>query len=321
VIRAWVDLWRDEEPPWILALVRILVAIVILWDFAQIAHLDLVVPLFAPAEAGGFGDVMGKAPPPEAYAWLGATATTARILHATVCVSAFTLGIGLLTRASALVLLLAYAQLAQALPLGDRGIDMMLRNCVFLLMLSGCGRTWSVDARLFGKAERVPSWPRHLLVLQLAVMYFTAGIQKTAVSWTPLGGFTALYIILQDPSIARWHFGWLQHVLPLTQLAAASTMVFEWTAGLLPLAYWYRRTRERPGWLRAQVNRYPVVGMWMTLGVALHFGIAATMALGIFPWAMLSFYPAFFHPDEAAWWLRRLRRLVPGRRAPLFAGA
>ena len=41
----------------------------------------------------------------------------------------------------------------------------------------------------------------------------------------------------------------------------------------------------------------------------LHIGIAATMQLGIFPWAMLALYPSFFHPEEYARTplLRRLR--------------
>ena len=36
----------------------------------------------------------------------------------------------------------------------------------------------------------------------------------------------------------------------------------------------------------------------MAVGVSLHVGIAVTMALGIFPFAMLAMYPAFLYPDQ-----------------------
>ena len=320
MIRGWVALWDDTESPRVLALVRMLVATVLLYDFLYQAWLGIVPTLWAPRKAGGLGDVLGRVPPPALYTWLGADA--AWVAWSLVVVSCVTFGIGLFPRLSGLVLLLTYAELAWALPLGDRGIDMMMRNCVLLLTLSGCGRAFSIDAAWRGEAATVPSWPRHLLILQLVVMYFTAGIQKTALSWTPFGGFSALYIILQDPSIAAWRFDWLARVYPLTQLATATTIVFELGAGLLPFAYWYRRTRTRPGRLRAWMNRLPYLRVWMFLGVALHLGIAATMTLGIFPWAMLALYPAFFHPDELRGVHGRANRAdaprLLGRRRPLL---
>ena len=52
------------------------------------------------------------------------------------------------------------------------------------------------------------------------------------------------------------------------------------------------------------------VRLWIVaVGAILHVGIAVTMQLGIFPWAMLALYPAFFHPDE----LQGLRDAVTAR--------
>jgi hypothetical protein len=304
----WVSLWDGQEDPRVLASVRILLSLVMIADLLRMRALGVVEVLWADRSAGGLADILGRTPAPELYAWLGGGTDTAWLawsicLGATAC-----FGAGLLTPVAALVFVLVYAQTAWAIPLADRGIDMMIRNVVLLLAFSGCNRAWSLDARLFGRRRGwsdegalIRSWPRYLLVLQIAVMYFTAGLQKTAVTWTPLGSYAALYIVLQDPSIARHDFAWLEAVYPLTQAATAATMLFEYGAVLVPFAAWWRRTRTRSGWLRAQSNRYRWVRGWMAVGAALHLGIAATMSLGIFPWAMLALYPAFLHPEELGW--------------------
>ncbi|MFN7143323.1 MAG: HTTM domain-containing protein [Myxococcota bacterium] len=303
----WASRWARTESPRTMAVVRILVALVLLYDFWKVYDLGLVVPLWGVPEVGGLAPVMTRDPVPEMYRWLPATAATAWAGWGVMVVALLCLLVGFLTPLAGLVALLVSAQLAWILPLGDRGIDLMLRNVLLLLALSGCGRVWSVDAKLFGEKARIPSWPRYLLVIQLLVMYFAAGIQKTSVTWWPLGGYSALYLILQDPSIAAWKFQWLDRVYPLTQLAAAATMMFELGAGAVLLSWWYRDTRTRPGRLRSLYNRLDVRTVWLLVGVLLHIGIAGTMSLGIFPYAMLAMYPAFFHPDELPRWLRAAR--------------
>jgi hypothetical protein len=313
VIRWWCALWDGEEHPRSLAIVRILVALVMLGDLLWTAHLGLVPALWSPVEAGGIPDAMARTPPPELYLWFPKTTATAWAAWGTAVGALVMLAAGLFSRAAGLLFLLVYAQLAWVLPGADRGIDMMVRNVVLILVLSGSHRAWSLDAKLFGARERIPAWPRRLLILQLVVMYFTAGIQKTALAWWPPGGYSALYVILQDPSIAAWKFGWLSSwwAYPATQVASLTTMVFEWSAGLLPYAYWCRATRTSPGRLRAFLNHLPFRTAWVAGGVLLHVGIAGTMALGIFPWAMLAMYPAFFHPDEVARLLAKRREQRP----------
>lgn len=300
--RTWSELWDQRESPRSLAIVRIGVATVIACDLAEMARLGLVGALWGPAEVGGIGDPLKTHPIPWLYSLLPATTQTATVGWGVAIACAILLAAGILPRLSALTLLLLYAQFARVLSPADRGIDLLLRNALAILALSDSGNAFSLRF-LLGKSggiplQSIPSWPRHLLILQLAVMYFTAGIQKTAVAWTPMGGFSALYIVLQDPAIAKLSFGWLRSIYPLTQLATAATMVFEYTSVLIPLVYWYRYTRERPGWLRAQSNRTSPLRIWVLVGVFLHLGIALTMNLGIFPWAMLAIYPAFVHPDE-----------------------
>ncbi len=303
MIRAWIDLWDRREPPTALALVRVGVAAVMLFDLLMILHLDLVELLFAPWEAGGLADPLDREVLPWIYSLLPAEASTAWIVWGGATAAAVALLLGGMSRLSALALMLLYAQLGRIFPMADRGIDMLLRNALMILSLSACGGAWSLDARLktgrwSGDGAPAPAWPRHLLILQLAVVYFAAGVQKTAHSWWPTGGFNALYLVLQDPAVARFDPTRVPLLYPLSRLGTAGTMVFEWGASLIPLAYGYRPTADRPGRLRAAMNRWRYRDLWVTVGVMLHLGIAASMNLGIFPFAMLALYPAFFHHDE-----------------------
>ncbi|MCB9761719.1 MAG: HTTM domain-containing protein [Alphaproteobacteria bacterium] len=318
MIRWWVRLWDRRERPTALAIIRILVVVVLLWDLGHAWLLDLVDVLWSPPEVGGLPTkLLQREPVPEVYRWFPPDVTTARGLHAATCAALALFGLGVATRWTGLASLLLYAQVGLVLPLGDRGIDLMMRNVMLILVFSESGRMMSVDAKLrtgswWGDGGDAPAWPRHLLILQLVVMYFMAGVQKTAVTWTPLGGYHALYIILQDPHIAKYDFAWLESVWPITSLASMTTHLFEWTSPLLLLVYHYRDTRDRPGRLRAFALRWRVHWIWITVGVLLHLGIALTMQLGIFPWAMLSLYPAFFHADEIDAAFRRLTgRSIP----------
>jgi hypothetical protein len=288
-----------------LAVLRIGVALLLLVDFLDLAVLDLVPTLWAPQEAGGIPTVLSRKVMPIWYRVFPPSAASAWALWCGMVGSAGALAVGFRSRTAALILMLLSAQAAQITPLASRGIDVLLRNVLLVLAFSGAGRTWSVDTRLrtgawvCGQTEKTPSWPRQVIVLQMITLYLTAGLQKTGLPWTPLGDFSALYIVLRDPTIASGPMPWLESVYPLTQFATALTVCFELSAGLLPWVYWFRLTADRPGRLRAWVVRWrPQIG-WLGLGVGLHLGIAATMALGIFPWALLALYPAFLHPDEA----------------------
>lgn len=314
----WVGLWDRREQPHVLALVRIGVGAVLLWDFLEAAWLGIVPTLWGPDTLGGLpANILSRDPLPELYGWFPQTMDTPVVAYWLLIGSLvlFTCGAG--TRVSGLVALLIYAQLSRVLPLGDRGIDLMLRNVMLVLLFSRCGATLSLDARLrtgswWGTGEDVPAWPRHLLILQLVVMYFFAGIQKTALAWTPLGGYSALYIILQDPHIARIPFAWLEDVYPLTQASTATTHIWEISAPLMLVAYHLRATADRGGRLRAFVQRWKPHWWWIGVGVLLHLGIALTMNLGIFPWAMLVLYPLWFHPDELRKWTASGRTLARG---------
>ena len=313
LFEGWCYLWAGEEPPWSLALVRIGLGLVLLWDFSSVAWLGLVEVLWAPYEAGGLVDLLQRMPIPPVYRVLPPVAGTAWGLAGVMWVGALLLALGVATRWVALVLVLVSAQLALITPNSDRGIDMMMRNVLLILVFSGAGQAWSLGAwwrrRRGGEAVvRILAWPRRLLLFQLVLMYFAAGVQKVGSVWLPVGDFAAIYIILHDPMIARFKPAFGPVLWRLSQLGTVGTLIFEWGTPMILLAAWYRHTRLRGGRLRAHFNRLEAGRLIVALGVLLHLGIAASMNLGIFPWAMLALYPAFFHPDEVGALWRTARR-------------
>jgi hypothetical protein len=310
----WVRIWDRREHPGVLAAVRILLATVILTDLLLAARLELVVGIWGDVDVGGIVDIVGRNKPPEVYRWLPATPGTAWAVWGAAVGSASALLLGIGARVAALVLCLTLAQLALILPGADRGIDMLLRNALLILVFARTDATASLWAHLrTGRflgvvGGPVPSWPRYLLVVQMVVLYWGAGAAKVSSTWTPFGDYAALYIAMRDPHFARLPVALVDAIYPLTQALTATTWFWEWAAPLLLLAYHYRDTRDRPGWLRATFNRLGFVQLYLLLGFVFHMGTHLTLRLGIFPFAVLSLYPAAFHPDEWARWLAPLRR-------------
>lgn len=300
VLRWWVGLWDRKEAPDILALIRIGVGLVLLYDFLMVLRLGLVDSLLVSSAHGGL------VPSGSTALWVsifGGEPMSGRLLHAGLVLSALSLALGVFSRTSAVVLMLLSAQWASMLVEADRAIDTLLRNVLLILAFSGCGKRWSFDAWLRtgsfgGDGSLISSAPRLLIVLQVVVMYFTAGVQKYGQHWWPWGGYSALYVILQDWSYATAQFGWLkrQPFYLGTQLATAITMVWQWSYPIVILHY--LPPPGAPGRFRALFARYRLHWAWILVGALFHLLIGATMELGIFPMGMLAVYPAFLHPDE-----------------------
>ena len=308
--RAWVQLLDAREPATPLAIVRILVGLVLFYDFTQIHLLELVPVLFGPQSEGGIGEAVASADPPIVYRWLGATASTGVLIHRVAWVSSLLFAFGVLTRVSGLVLLFAFSQLAHAYAIGDRGIDMILRHVITLLIFSRSHATLSIDARMksgrFFPETSIPAWPRFLLVAQLGWIYLSAGLHKTHPGWLPppIGEADALYFILLDPHFARFDFTWINSVVPLTQLGTLSTMAFELSAPLFLFALYCRRT-PGDGRLRRLLERVHFRKLWLLVGTSFHLLLVVTLKLGIFPFGMLACYPAFARGHDLDRFLRR----------------
>jgi hypothetical protein len=226
-------------------------------------------------------------------------------LYVALLVTAVTLGVGFFTRTSALLFVLLSAQSSILNDAGDRGIDRAIRIVILILAFSAAGRAYSVDARIAsgsfrGDGALEPAWPRFLVLGQLVIMYTSAGLSKSATLWLPWGGHAALYVILNEPIYATRDFGFLEHPVLyfLTQMGTLSSRTWELLAPVVLFAAYYRRTPDGPGRLRAFMNRYRIRDIYVVFGVAFHLLLVFTLKLGIFPFAMLAFFPAFFRPEE-----------------------
>ena len=272
--RAWVELLDRKEPPTALALVRILLAGVLLVDFVSTKLAGLVGPLYSPPPAGfAWGD-----------AWL-----TGDAAWALAVVSLVALVLGAATRVACVAFVIASAALSHLTPDGESGLDMLARVVFLILALSRSNARWSLDAWVAKRMGRevpaeIPAWPRYLLLFELVWVYFSGGMNKSSGSWGPQGGFTALANALSDPHAARFSPTWVGAIYPLTRIATAATMAFELGAPLFLLAY-FKRWRVR--WV------------WIALGISFELGIAFGLRLGSFPYGMLALYPVLLHSDEA----------------------
>jgi hypothetical protein len=319
--RAWVALWDRREPATALALVRIGVAVVMLYDLAEMWRLDVITALWAR--------------PPDGYAassarelwavdWFGAGPDGAFAMWLIMAIGLVCVAAGALTRVACVVVVLCSAQVAQLSPDSDRGIDALLRVTLLVLALSRSHARWSVDAWIWRKLGRpiptvIPAWPRLLLMVQMVWVYFSGGHNKSGGEWTPAGGLTAIANAVVDPHFARFDPWWVDYVHPLTRVATAATMLFELGAPLMLVFTYYAATADRPGRIRRWCNKLRLRWIWIGLGISFHVGIAVTMRLGIFPLGMLAIYPVFFFPDEiirAGAWLRRKLRIKDPDQSP-----
>ncbi|MFO0802318.1 MAG: HTTM domain-containing protein [Gemmataceae bacterium] len=281
--RQWCAFLAEREPGTAVSLFRISIGICVVWMFGSVAAHGLVPVVWLNPADGGWRPVNTP--------WLlqqlgGVTPTNVRVFTILAIVSGLMLAIGLFGRLAAFLAL----QCTLALTHIDRpGFDdLLLGNLLWLLVLSRCTATLSLDCKLhtgsWRSAEPIPAWPRRLVIVQLVVMYFATGVQKATVYWTPADGWSALYYILQSPRWARAEKPWLADAYPLLQLGTAVTWLWEVTAPLLLFALWRRRRGGR--------GRF--VWGFIAIGLMMHLGIFAFMDLGPFSFIALSCYWSLF---------------------------
>ncbi len=299
-----VAAFDERESPTALVLIRVLLATVMLSDLLWIGYFGVSDWLWAPVSDGGISPAIHQNPP-VIYQWFGLDAGTATLIYVVLLVSITMFGLGCFTRTSGLVFVFVYAQSAMANDYGDRGIDRAVRVVMLILSFSAAGAAYSFDAwrktgSWRGDGKPVPAWPRFMVLGQLVLVYCAAGFSKGGTLWFPWGGYGALYVILQDPIYAKMSFAFLEHPVLyfFTQVGTGITHTWEMGAPVVLLAAYYRRTAERGGFMRRWFERLRVRDVYVFIGVGFHLSLAVTMYLGIFPWAMLAFFPAFFRPEE-----------------------
>lgn len=319
-MRAWaafVALLDTREDARALATVRILVGASLLAALLEVVLPGALPVIWLDVADGGYRPLGGG--PWLVRALGGPTPTVVWGLCAATMLAAAALALGIFARAAALVALQGFLAVAWLNGHTAGSYDFVVTNALWLLVLARSDATGGVAARLrtgrWWPAVSVPAWPRWLMVVQLVLMYSSTGLQKVSAHWVPGGDLSALYYIMQQPSWRRFDLSWAAWVHPLTQAATLGTWLWEVGAPVLLLAFHFRRTRLRGGWLRGAFNRLDIRAAHAVFGAMVHAGIHTLMDVGPFSYLSLALYPALFSPDEH----RRRRGVRIG--LPLLWGA
>jgi hypothetical protein len=194
-------------------------------------------------------------------------------LFALTAVAALALALGWRTRA--IVPLCWWLELALQMrnPFALNGGNHQLRMALFWSMFLPLGARFSLDARRAREAPpaRVTGIEAAALWIQVAIIYFSAGLAKQSPQWIQMGN--ALHWTMIDPDWTRPLAAYAAQVPELLRVLTFATVGLEYGAPLLFFVTGWS------GWVRAAA----VIGL-----IALQTGIGLTMRLGVFPQVSIS---------------------------------
>lgn len=284
----WTERPVDPRP---LALLRILVAGILLLDVARVALLGLLPWMLVPLEAGGLA-----AARPDAWWRLGSALgddVAGYVLFAGLVVGLVGMLLGVVYRPAVLLAVFCHAQLGFVFPPGDRAAAAVSRTVLLLMCFVAADRAWSLRSRREGPARSIASWPVDALRLLLVVIYLNAGIVKVVpeLTWLQTEGISPVFKALTQPMTASLSAPDSLWAMPAFWALSWGTIAMELSSPLLL----FRRTRA----------------LWAPFGMALHLGLWATVSLGIFCPLMLSLYLVVL-PDPAKRLCDWLEDRIPG---------
>lgn len=319
VWQRWVNFWSQRESATGLCVLRALVGAVTLYSLISIAAAGLVDVLWVTRQSGG---MMTSVTQHWIWGVLSGGATSANVwsLYWLALVGAALCCVGLGGRWPLLFTQQCYVALTHLNPHVSGGYDALISIALLVLACSRCTATLSLDCwlkhRRWWRSESISAWPRYLLLLQLLVTYSATGFQKVGLSWTPMGGYTALHYVLHDPTWTRFSPTWVTALDPVLRVATAIAWHWEQLSILMLLVLYYRATADRLGRVRALFNRVDLRVPWALTGVGIHVGILLLLNVGPFSWISLAYYVTLWRPEELE---RGASRLVGRFRAPVHA--
>ncbi len=307
----WVALLSRRETGEALALMRILTGVAVILNMGTAIGFDMVDFIWIDLDYGGYRHVGGN--------WLikalgGPVPGVVWPLVILTLIAGVTLTLGVLSRPSALIAAQGLLAIASINSHAKGSYDGLLVNSLWILVFAQASATLSLGCRLrtgrWTSDASVAFWPRLLAITQIVIVYTSTGLHKLSMSWTPGGGYSALYFILQQPSWHRGDMTWTAWpvLYQLTQLATAITWFWEVTFWMVAVTLYLRDDPQRAGRVRAFVNKYDLRLLYAAIGVALHSTVAMLMVVGPFWWITLAYYPCLFHPRELRAFAARLRR-------------
>ena len=279
--------WFQPESPRSLALVRIGVGLVFLYDAA--VRWPFAIELYSAS-----GPAMPMLPT-TVFEPTALSAGVTVVLHSLLLFALAAVLVGWKTRTSLLIafVLSAWFGLLDS-PGTFKKYTVIGIHLMLLLSFSECGAVWSIDGR---KRRRVnvpvpssPVWPRRLIQLLLCSLYLGAALTKIRQRDFAVGDLL-MFSLLDDMWGGGWPGMWLATQPRLLVLASLLTIFFE---AAFPLLIWVGRLRV------------PL----LLLAAGFHLMLACTMFLGIFSPVMLVLLLAFVDERDLDWlhqWFRRNR--------------
>ncbi len=294
--RGWLKFWFEPASPMPMALYRIVYGLIVLW-FGFLLCPDL---LFWFGPASPVSNPVSREWPSEILLdpliLFPQTDTTIMAAFAILMISAFSLTIGLFSRASAFLLFLGLVSFHHHNWLILNSGDTIMRISALYLAVSNCGDALSVDRLIKtyvkgGKEPRTPQpkapWAQRLMQIQLTLLYCQAFFSKLAGEMWVNG--TALYYTTRLEDFRRFYFAPIADNVEILKYLTWATLAVE--LSLFTLI-----------WLKDL--RYIVIA----LGLLLHISIDLTMNLPIFQWLMMAAFIPFVYPEDLEKWANQVRR-------------
>lgn len=312
--RAWLSILQRREDALPFAIFRLLTGLAVLWNTLPAVLHGLVPVVWFDRADGGYRSLSAGG------SWLltalgGPTPELVIALCVVTLVTGAMVMLGVGGRVAALLALQGTLAISMINTDAKGSYDALLCNSLWLLVLGRGDATLSLSARLRSGAwiprAEIAAWPRYLAILQIAAVYGSTGIHKVSAFWTPMGGYSALYYILQQPTWHRFDMTWLAYVYPLTQVSTALVWCFELSWPLLGLALYLRQKPGEGGRVRRLLRRMDPRTPYVVFGVAMHLMILAFMEVGPFSAISLAYYPCLYRADELRRGWARLRRRAP----------
>ena len=277
--------WFAEVDARPLALFRIALGLVLLRDWVE-----WFPDLAALYSTEGIFPHGGPMPP---YRWslfaLTSGTTQVQLLWGVglVALIAFTLGFltRLVTAVAWLLLVSFHNRNMLVLTGGDRLVELLLLTSLFTRL----GAAWSVDARLWPRAQRAPALGLRFMQLEVALLYFMTARLKLRGLWRHGDG---IWISLQHPGFLRPPGALLLRFPALCRFLNYLVMGLE---GLFPILAF------------SPVARRKSVPLAILCALAVQLGILMFIRVGSFTWVMLSLNLLWVEPE----WIDALLRRTP----------
>lgn len=304
LVAAWDEFWFARESPAPMCLFRIVYgALVLYWCYLHSSDLLTVFGEHGVVSTATMKQLVGH----YAYSLFFYFPSDQFVVtcYWIMVVAGIAVMLGIFTRFSAIVLFILWMTFENRYVILSPGHDQLLRLFALYIAVSGAGRLFSID-RLF-ELRRCPlfsplvaAWPRHLMQLQVAALYWhTFWSKMQGVTWQ---NGTAVYYATRIPEIFRLPLPYVFDHLWTCQLFTYLTLAIEFSMFSL---IWF-----------------PALRPWVLLSaVGLHLGMDASLNIPLFQWTMLTAFICFWEPASCERVMNRLMSTkFPRKLATLMYG-